>query len=99
MLVILLFLTCCMSRNSLYGQLPAGIDYYIDTVLKTFEVPGISIAVVQNETFKVVFKNAALKADAYIYFNLAQDGKPVSFRLKVIDPSSDISFDGLEFKR
>ena len=29
-------------------QLPANLDHYIDTVLRTFNVPGISLAIVKD---------------------------------------------------
>jgi CubicO group peptidase (beta-lactamase class C family) len=51
----------------------------------------------QKETFKAVFENAALRADAYVSFSLGPDGEVESCKLKVIDPASDISFDDLNF--
>lgn len=51
----------------------------------------------QHETFKAVFENAALRADAYVSFALSPDGEVESCKLKVIDPASDISFDDLKF--
>jgi CubicO group peptidase (beta-lactamase class C family) len=51
----------------------------------------------QQETFKAVFQNPALRADSYVSFALGPDGEVASCKLKVIDPSSDISFDDLNF--
>jgi hypothetical protein len=51
----------------------------------------------QHETFKAVFQNPALRADAYVSFTLGPDGEVESCKLKVIDPASDISFDDLNF--
>jgi CubicO group peptidase (beta-lactamase class C family) len=51
----------------------------------------------QDETFKAVFQNPALRADSYISFTLGPDGEVESCKLKVIDPASDISFDDLNF--
>ena len=51
----------------------------------------------QLETFKAVFQNPALRADAYVSFALGPAGEVESCKLKVIDPASDISFDDLNF--
>jgi len=51
----------------------------------------------QDETFKAVFQNPALRADSYISFTLGPDGEVESCKLKIIDPASDISFDDLNF--
>jgi CubicO group peptidase (beta-lactamase class C family) len=51
----------------------------------------------QHETFKAVFQNPALRADAYVSFALGPDGEVESCKLKVIDPASDINFDDLNF--
>ncbi len=53
----------------------------------------------QYETFIAKFNNTALKADAYLSFTLAPDGTVESCKLKAIDPTSDISFNGLIFKK
>ncbi|HVY73714.1 MAG TPA: serine hydrolase [Puia sp.] len=52
----------------------------------------------QYETFLAKFRNPDLKADSYLTFTLSPDGKPERFTLQVIDPDSDLSFDGLVFK-
>ena len=53
----------------------------------------------QYETFNAVFNNIALKANSYLSFTLGADGKVESCTLKVIDPASDIGFDGLLFQK
>lgn len=51
----------------------------------------------QYESFKVTFNNPALKCDAYVNFTLAVNGDVESCKLDVIDPDSDIGFNGLLF--
>lgn len=52
----------------------------------------------QFQTYIAKFNNPTLRADAYVTFTLGPDGKVESFKMKIMDPDSDISFEGLEFK-
>lgn len=63
---------------------------------QTPQLTGV-VTPLQYETFKVTFNNPALKCDAYINFTLAADGEAESCKLAVIDPDSDIGFNGLLF--
>ena len=42
-----------------------------------------------------------MKADAFVLFNLDQEGKPAGFRMKAISPLTDFSYDfqDLDFHR
>ena len=51
----------------------------------------------QYDTYIARFSNKDLKADAYVSFTLSAEGKIDQFKMKVIDPDSDISYDGLNF--
>lgn len=53
----------------------------------------------QYETFIARFRNTALKADSYVTFTIGAEGNIEQLKLKIIDPDSDISFDGLLFDR
>jgi hypothetical protein len=52
----------------------------------------------QYQTYTAKFHNPTLRADSYVTFTVAPDGNIESFKLKIIDPDSDISFDDLVFK-
>jgi len=53
----------------------------------------------QYETFIARFHNESLKADAYTSFSIGPDGNIDSFKMKIIDPDCDLSFEGLSLKR
>jgi len=53
----------------------------------------------QYETFTVTFQNPTLKADSWLSFKLDETGEVQSCTLKIIDPTSNISFDGLLFTK
>jgi CubicO group peptidase (beta-lactamase class C family) len=52
----------------------------------------------QYQTYTAKFHNPTLRADSYVTFTVAPDGNIESFKMKIIDPDSDISFDDLVFK-
>lgn len=52
----------------------------------------------QYQTYIAKFHNPTLRADSYMTFTVAPDGNIESFKMKIIDPDSDISFDDLVFK-
>ena len=52
-----------------------------------------------HDVYIAHFRNRSLKADAWTTFTIGPDGKPFSLTLKVIDPDSDLGFDGLLFIR
>lgn len=58
-----------------------------------------SLVPLQYQTFTAIFNTKSLKADAYVSFTLDANGNAKGFTLKVIEPSSDISFDGLQFEK
>jgi hypothetical protein len=53
----------------------------------------------QYDTFTALFRNKNLKADSWMSFSRSPEGTISGLTLKVIDPSSDISFEGLSFKK
>jgi CubicO group peptidase (beta-lactamase class C family) len=81
-----------------YGDILIGIDS-TGLTLQFTQTPQFvaRLQPFQLETFKAVFQNPALRADAYVSFALTPDGEVASCKLKVIDPASDISFDDLNF--
>ena len=87
-------------KDDFYGELTINKD---DSGLKIQfnQTPQFTgrLTPFQYETFTAKFNNTALKADAYLSFTLAPDGSVESCKLKVIDPTSDISFNGLIFKK
>jgi len=52
-----------------------------------------------HDVYIAHFRNRSLKADAWTTFTIGPDGKPFSMTLKVIDPDSDLGFEGLLFIR
>ncbi len=87
-------------KDDFYGELTISKD---DSGLKVQlnQTPQFTgrLTPFQYETFIAKFNNTALKADAYLSFTLAPDGSIESCKLQVIDPTSDISFNGLIFKK
>jgi hypothetical protein len=55
----------------------------------------------KGNTFAVKWLSRSMKADAFVLFNLDQEGKPLGFRMKAISPLTDFSYDfyDLDFKR
>jgi CubicO group peptidase (beta-lactamase class C family) len=53
----------------------------------------------QYDTFIARFRNRTLKADAWTTITLSPYGDPDEVKMKVLDPDSDLSFDGLLFKK
>lgn len=55
----------------------------------------------KGNTFAVKWVSRSMKADAFVLFNLDQEGKPLGFRMKAISPLTDFSYDfhDLDFKR
>ncbi|MDD2307667.1 MAG: serine hydrolase [Prolixibacteraceae bacterium] len=55
----------------------------------------------KGNTFAVKWVNRIMKADAFVLFNLDQEGKPAGFRMKAISPLTDFSYDfqDLDFHR
>jgi CubicO group peptidase (beta-lactamase class C family) len=56
------------------------------------------LTVFQFQTYLAKFHNSTLRADAYVSFTIGPDGKVDQFKLKMIDPDSDINFEELLFK-
>jgi len=87
-------------KDDFYGELTISKD---DSVLKVKfnQTPQFTgrLTPFQYETFIAKFNNTALKADAFLSFTVAANGSIESCKLKVIDPTSDISFNGLIFKK
>jgi CubicO group peptidase (beta-lactamase class C family) len=52
----------------------------------------------QFQTYLAKFHNSSLKIDSYLSFSIKPDGTIDQFKLKIIDPDSDINFDDLIFK-
>jgi CubicO group peptidase (beta-lactamase class C family) len=52
----------------------------------------------QFQTYLAKFHNSSLRIDSYVSFSIGPDGTIEQFKLWVIDPDSDISFDDLLFK-
>lgn len=52
-------------------------------------------------TFVVKWHDRSMKADAYVMFNLNENGKAIGFKMKAISPETDFSFDfqDLDFYR
>jgi CubicO group peptidase (beta-lactamase class C family) len=55
----------------------------------------------KGNSFAVKWKNRFMKADAFVLFNLDQEGKAAGFRMKPISPLTDFSYDfqDLDFQR
>ena len=53
----------------------------------------------QYDTFIARFRNSDLHADAYISFSLDEKGNIDQFKMKMISPDSDLSFEDLLLKR
>lgn len=55
----------------------------------------------KGNTFVVNWVSRSMKADAFVMFNLDQEGKAVGFRMKPVSPLTDFSFDfqDLNFSR
>jgi hypothetical protein len=47
----------------------------------------------KGNTFVVKWVNRRMKADAFVLFNLDQEGKAAGFRMKAISPLTDFSYD------
>jgi CubicO group peptidase (beta-lactamase class C family) len=47
----------------------------------------------KGNTFAVKWVARRMKADAFVLFNLDQEGKPAGFRMKAISPLTDFSYD------
>lgn len=47
----------------------------------------------KGNTFAVKWVNRRMKADAFVLFNLDQEGKAAGFRMKAISPLTDFSYD------
>ncbi len=64
-----------------FCQLPKNFDKYVDTVLNTFNVPGLSIAVVQDDKvvlakgYGIKHLNDTAKVDAHTLFLIASNTK------------------------
>lgn len=52
----------------------------------------------QYKSYIARFHNATLRADSYVSFSLGPDGAVDQFKLKMMDPDSDINFENLVFK-
>ncbi len=78
--IIALFLTAAFLQHCCC-QLPAGFNNYVDTVLQTFRVPGMCIAVVQNDTVRltkgygVKRLHDTAKVDEHTLFPIASNSK------------------------
>ena len=83
-------LACCafvlLSSQLLFGQkqptgLPPGLDEYVSKVLKTFEVPGVSVSIVQNgkvllaKGYGVKKSGEQAPVDAHTLFSIASNSK------------------------
>jgi hypothetical protein len=55
----------------------------------------------KGNTFAVKWVKRSMKADAFVLFNLDQDGNALGFQMKAISPLTDFSYDfhDLDFKR
>lgn len=55
----------------------------------------------KGNTFTVKWINRSMKADAFVYFSLDQEGKAAGFKMKAISPLTDFSYDfhDLDFQR
>ncbi len=51
----------------------------------------------QFQSYLATFHNSTLRADSYLSFSIGPDGKVDQFRMKMIDPDSDINFEDLIF--
>jgi hypothetical protein len=83
---------------------PAGFDDYVARVLKAFDVPGVSVAIVKDgrtvlaKGYGVRRLGAAApvdaqRADAYITFALGPDGAVDQAKMIATSPAVDFSFD------
>ena len=69
------------SQTQTAPQVPPGLDTYVKQVLKTFEVPGVSLAIVQNgkvllaKGFGVKRLGEPDKVDAHTLFSIASNSK------------------------
>jgi CubicO group peptidase (beta-lactamase class C family) len=52
----------------------------------------------QFQTYLAKFHNTTLRADAYLSLSIGPDGNVDQFKLKMMDPDSDINFEELIFK-
>ena len=55
----------------------------------------------KGNTFIVKWKERSMDADAFVMFDLDNNGKPSGMKMKAISPLTDFSFDfqDLEFKK
>lgn len=80
-LLFILFFGISADGRSQQKNLPAGLDQYIETVLKTFEVPGISVSIVKDGKI-LLAKGYGIKklgepdpVDANTLFSIASNSK------------------------
>ena len=78
--ILSLFFIAAIIQNN-YSQLSAGFDKYVDSVLTTFNVPGISIAVVKDDNivlakgYGIKHIDDTAKVDAHTLFPIASNSK------------------------
>jgi CubicO group peptidase (beta-lactamase class C family) len=53
----------------------------------------------QYQSYLAKFHNTTLRADSYLSLSIGPDGKVDQFKLKMMDPDSDINFEELIFKK
>lgn len=87
-------------HDDLYGDIT--LDKEADKIILRFTRTPQHVAEVEHfqyDTFLARFQNPDLRTDSYVTFTLNPDGTVSELKLKIIDPDSDISFEGLSFKK